>query len=351
MLSNKITKIIKNNTPYQIKKKLKLFLNDIRNFKDWTSFPFLLIEEKIRNKTWLPNEEIHKYRKGIKIYDAFNFFNELETLEIRLNILNDYVDYFIIVESRMTHSGLPKELIFEKNKHLFKKFKNKIIHCVIENPLNDFDDAIKRIEDKNTSLVEKNILKDILSSDNIPPGDNYYLRDFYEKEYIKKIFLGLNLSNNDFCYVSDLDEIWNPEVLIDYSKNDIYKYKQKTYIYFLNNQSNENWAGWTGTIATKYLNIKNNCLGHIRTDHKTKYSIIRNGGWHFTFQGGIIKIKEKLKSYSYHEINTSKFKSELESIFIDSRDIKGMGIRIKINEKKLPIYILKNKEKYKGLFR
>ena len=43
-----------------------------------------------------------------KIYDCFNFFNELDILELRLNILYDYVDYFVIVESSVTHSGQPK---------------------------------------------------------------------------------------------------------------------------------------------------------------------------------------------------------------------------------------------------
>ena len=45
------------------------------------------------------NEEILEYRKKIKIYDIFTFFNELELLEIRLNILDSYVDYFVIVEA------------------------------------------------------------------------------------------------------------------------------------------------------------------------------------------------------------------------------------------------------------
>jgi beta-1,4-mannosyl-glycoprotein beta-1,4-N-acetylglucosaminyltransferase len=63
----------------------------------------------------------------MKIYDGFLFFNELDLLEIRLNILNDVVDYFILVESSKTHSGLLKSYIFEENKERFSKFLNKII--------------------------------------------------------------------------------------------------------------------------------------------------------------------------------------------------------------------------------
>ena len=68
----------------------------------------------------------------------------------------------------------------------------------------------------------------------------------------------MGLANDDFCFISDLDEIWNPEAFIDFSKNDIFKLKQVACVYYLNNRSNENWRGWTGTIGTKYKNIKNN---------------------------------------------------------------------------------------------
>ena len=68
-----------------------------------------------------------------KIYDCFNFFNELDILEMRLNILYDYVDYFVIVESSVTHTGLEKEYIFEKNKERFSKFVDKIILFKVEN--------------------------------------------------------------------------------------------------------------------------------------------------------------------------------------------------------------------------
>jgi len=58
----------------------------------------------------------------MKIYDTFIFFNELDLLDIRLKILDNVVDYFIISEFNITHSGLKKEYIFEKNRDLFKKY-------------------------------------------------------------------------------------------------------------------------------------------------------------------------------------------------------------------------------------
>jgi beta-1,4-mannosyl-glycoprotein beta-1,4-N-acetylglucosaminyltransferase len=66
------------------------------------------------------------------VYDIFTFFNELDLLEIRFKILNDKVDYFVIIECTETFSGKPKQLYFSENKHLFKEWEHKIIHHIIE---------------------------------------------------------------------------------------------------------------------------------------------------------------------------------------------------------------------------
>jgi beta-1,4-mannosyl-glycoprotein beta-1,4-N-acetylglucosaminyltransferase len=64
----------------------------------------------------------------MKTFDCFLFFNELDLLEIRFNILNDIVDYFVIVEASQTFQGEQKEFIFEKNKKRFAKYEHKIVH-------------------------------------------------------------------------------------------------------------------------------------------------------------------------------------------------------------------------------
>lgn len=348
MLLNKTSKKIIKYTPKSIKKLIKIFLNDIANFIDSITLPFNLIKERRIKKMWLSKKELEKYRKKIKIYDCFSFFNELEVLDIRLNILNDYVDYFVLVESTLTHSGLPKELFYEKNKYLFKKFEHKIIHYIIENPLESFKDVQTRLNNTKITDIEKNILEKTLISDNIDRSSIPSLRIFYQKECIKKALIGL--SDNDFCYISDLDEIWNPEVFIDYSKNDIFKFKQDNYVYYLNNRSNENWIGWTGTIGTKYKNIKNGCINHLLTFGKNKFTIIRNGGWHFTWQGGTEKIKNKLEAYDHQEINTDKIKRQIKDTISENKDIRGRHIKFWKDESRLPKYLLENKGKYEKLF-
>ena len=62
----------------------------------------------------------------MKIFDCFIFNHEVELLEIRLNILNDYVDKFVITEGDMTISGLPKESHFLNNKERFPKWEDKV---------------------------------------------------------------------------------------------------------------------------------------------------------------------------------------------------------------------------------
>ena len=66
----------------------------------------------------------------MKIFDCFMYFDEEIILDLRLNILNKYVDYFVIVESIFTHKGEKRDLKFNLKK--FEKFKHKIIYLVYE---------------------------------------------------------------------------------------------------------------------------------------------------------------------------------------------------------------------------
>jgi len=59
----------------------------------------------------------------MKIYDCFQFFDENMILDLRLNILNDYVSKFIIVESTFLHSGIKKNLFLILKISLNSKIK------------------------------------------------------------------------------------------------------------------------------------------------------------------------------------------------------------------------------------
>ena len=92
----------------------------------------------------------------MKTYDCFIFHNEIDLLELRLNILNDCVDYFVIVESAITFQGAKKEFLFEKNRNRFAKFERKIIHFKVESYEIDFTNLPYVAEPKNTDEVVLN---------------------------------------------------------------------------------------------------------------------------------------------------------------------------------------------------
>ena len=70
--------------------------------------------------------------KVFKVFDCFPFYDELDLLEIRLNILNDVVDYFVLTEATRTFTGKPKPLHYDNNKVRFKKFEHKIRHVIVD---------------------------------------------------------------------------------------------------------------------------------------------------------------------------------------------------------------------------
>ncbi|MFA6587802.1 MAG: alpha-1,2-fucosyltransferase [Patescibacteria group bacterium] len=285
-------------------------------------------------------------KKNPKIYDIFTFFNELDLLEIRLNILDKVVDYFVIIECVETFSGLPKMLYYQENAKRFEKFKHKIIHYVVDGVPKDFNDAQIMLQNSASGSLERDALQNALTSDNVPKGVIHWLKEFYQKEMIKNALL--NLRDDDMCFVSDVDEIWNPRVKIDFTKPDVYKLRQLVYSYYLNNRSNEPWAG---TLVTKYKNIKNNCLNHLRTSRKTKYTYVENGGWHFTNQGGAEQIKMKIESsYGQEDYNNNSIKSKITERILKNKDYIGRKFKFWIDESDLPKYILDNKEKYRHLF-
>ena len=57
----------------------------------------------------------------MKVFDVFTFYNELDLLELRMEILGDVVDYFVINEATITFTGNEKPLYFQENKERFAK--------------------------------------------------------------------------------------------------------------------------------------------------------------------------------------------------------------------------------------
>ena len=156
----------------------------------------------------------------MKIYDCFSYWDEDLLLDLRLNILNDYVDYFVIVEGNKTWQNNPKKLKFDINK--FSNFKKKIIYI----PVVD-----------------------------MPGGDDPYLRENFQRNCMLR---GLKSSSEeDVIIIYDLDEIPNPKKINNFDpKKRFAVFKQKHFYYKLNLQS-ENHPHWYGSriCVKKYFKI------------------------------------------------------------------------------------------------
>ena len=279
----------------------------------------------------------------MKVYDTFIFFNELDLLEIRLNILKDVVDYFVLVESTKTFTGHDKKLYYRENKDRFKEFNDKIIHIIVDNMPINHDELRNR---GNNDILEQSIIKDCLTTPNVPKNGTQWLREFYQKEQIKRGLIGAN--DDDFIFISDLDEIWDPNLNLDLTFNGNYRLNQKVYTYYLNNRSSENWYG---TVGTKYKNIKDYSINHVRTPNRNEYQIVNDGGWHFTFQGGEEAIKKKIEAYSHQEKNNNGVKSRISKNIETNIDIFGRGFKLWVDNDNLPGYVKNNIDKYKHLIR
>jgi beta-1,4-mannosyl-glycoprotein beta-1,4-N-acetylglucosaminyltransferase len=189
-----------------------------------------------------------------RVFDVFTMYNELDLLELRLEMLDPYVDMFVIVECIETFSGKQKPLYFQDNKQRFEKYLHKIYHHVTYDPPKSFEYLQRKVLGTSVPDDIKEICIQALTTSNVPKGEVHWLKEFYQKEMIRLAIEDAGAKYGDLCFVGDLDEIWNPE--LDYSniENDtVYKLKQLVYVGYLNSKSNEPWAG---TTLTKYENIE-----------------------------------------------------------------------------------------------
>ena len=239
-------------------------------------------------------------------YDIFLMNDEIEMLDIRLNVLSPYVDQFILLESDETFSGLKKPLYYEENREKFSKFN--IRHYRIRN-----DGRFDQMAEESPNVTNQ-----------------IWKREFCQKESIQDAIK--DLKDDDICYIGDIDEIWKPQIIEDR----VYRLKQNVYSYWFNNKSSEKWYG---QYVAKYAIIKGRSINHLKTHYP--WTVLEDGGWHFTNQFGAEKIRNKLKSYGHQEFNTDDIKASLERKIKENTDFIGRPFKFEIDNQ-IPNYILKN---------
>ena len=263
------------------------------------------------------------------IYDCFQFFDEEHVLDLRFNILNEFVDFFVIVESTTNHQGNLKKLNFDSNK--FKKFNNKIIYVVVD----DTAEAIKKPHLWGESLVEQ-----------------------HQRNSIMK---GLkNCKEDDLIILSDVDEIPDLSKINSFEKKNKYAvFSQKMFGYKINllNETENNWHGSKICLKKNFKSpqwlrdLKFKKYPFWRIDKIRNLQIIENGGWHFAYLQKPENILNKIKSFAHGEFNKENF-TNLENIkkkINMKKDIFNRGITYKkvTIDNSFPKYIIENKEKFK----
>lgn len=254
----------------------------------------------------------------MKLYDCFQFFNEYDLLEIRLELLYDHIDYFVISETNRTHSNNPKPYYFEENKHLFEKYMDKIIHIKSEYP-EDILHFVKK--DASTAYNRQyNRISDIYDKEE-SEGElkmhPTFCRDFLQREFIK--FGLLDCQDDDLIMVSDLDEIPNPDVVKIIKEKRLTEHcvMQDCYYYYINILAHTNWYG---NYIVEYSKTKDVSLTHLRND-RVGYIKLDKSGWHFSFMGGIDRVINKLESYAHQEFNQQGLKDMVLSRINQNKDI------------------------------
>jgi beta-1,4-mannosyl-glycoprotein beta-1,4-N-acetylglucosaminyltransferase len=285
-----------------------------------------------------------------KVYDCFLFFNELDILELRLEILNDFVDKFVIVESTVTFSGKEKPLFFNENKDKFSKFADKIIHVIVDDTPEDFINLpYINIPSDDRDVIKNKILKYVETSEGWGRHEKQWGRETYQRE---AMFYGLtDCKDDDIVLLSDLDEIPNP-IALEKIKNklnsDVFNFNQTSYYYFLNLVKEYDWSG---PKCLSWKNLKELSINLIRQNKYTTVTI-KEGGWHFSFMGGEERVKIKIDAYSHQEYNNDHIISNIENNIENNIDPFFRSRLIKIDiDSSYPEYILNNLQKYQHMIK
>ena len=291
----------------------------------------------------------------MKIYDCTNYFNEDLMYGLRLEILDKYVDKFVVAESKYTHSGQPKKLHFDINR--YSKFKNKIIYIVVEDEPSDLIDLSGLPTNQAQGMKRVNSLKRIKQQYDI-------LKD------------GIGEANdNDLIILSDCDEIPNLTSLGNFKLKKILIFEQLLFYYKFNLYHNSKiWHGSKACLKKDLVtfnqlrNIKNKKYPLWRIDtlfSKNKYNNVKfvdNGGWHFTNMKTPEEIFSKLNSF-LHNVDFKLSGLNLDDVkemvskkkigydhFADQRKVDRWNSQITLKAVDisiLPKYISDNKEKFK----
>ena len=261
-----------------------------------------------------------------KIIDCITFFNENFIFDLRYNIIREYVDFFVVCESKYDHKGNEKKLNFD-----LKKYSNdkKIKYLVLDKPF--------------------------------PKKNDPWSNQAIQREFLLRSLTFVN--NDDYIFFSDPDEIPNTDIYINFKLEKKYGiFLQKCFNYKFN-LYDKHESPWEGTRVCKKKNLKsidflrqkvkskNLKYGFFRFDKEKNIQIYKNAGWHFNNVMPPEQISLKLKTFSHTEFSKDKYTSfEIIKKKIEQRiDLFERGHKyekVELDET-FPKYLIKNQFKYK----
>lgn len=207
--------------------------------------------------------------QGRKVYDCFQFYNELDLLDLRLAELSPVVDHFVLVEAAFTHAGAPKPLYFAENRERFAAYEDKIIHVVVE------DD----------------------------PGGFAWVREAHQRQAILRGLTGA--APADMVIISDADEILRPEIITRLRATgddgpSLFAPHLDIHLYFLNLRAPEPWVSVAAAPFELVRRVGANNMRYLAKQGIGE--VIAAAGWHFTWMGGFDRFLAKLDAFAHREM-------------------------------------------------
>lgn len=246
----------------------------------------------------------------MKVYDCFTFFNELDLLELRMEYLNDVVDYFVIVESEKTFSNQDKPFYYEENKERFKKWESKIINVHVAPVTEGFDFT------KPTTYN---------------PTSGFFLIEEQQRNGISAITEFIE--DNDILLVGDIDELPYKGIVENLKNSNNFGLSKLAlnmsfYYYYFNYKMEGLDNRWNGTVVVTGEYFKDNSPQEIRNERNHVY-VLQSAGHHFSYLGGAKKVKEKIQSFAHQEFNNDDITDDknIEQALAEGKDVlKRPGI-------------------------
>jgi len=264
-----------------------------------------------------------------KIIDCITFFDNNFMFDLRYNILKDYVDFFVICESKYDHKG------YEKNRNFIFK---------------DNYDKIK--------------IKYIYLDKPFPKNNNPWQNQALQREFMLNSLTFAE--KDDYIFFSDPDEILNPKVLINFNLEKKYGIFLQECFNFKFNLFNPYETPWEGTRVSKKkdlksidymrqkIKMKNLKYSFLRIDKERNIQIFKNAGWHFNNIMSPEEISLKLKTYAHSEFSSDEYSGEkiIKKKIEENIDLFDRGHKyvVKKIDKSFPKYLIDNLEKFKEWF-